>query len=179
MAEIFQSEQIQGVKFVKLRAFTDVRGRFLESFRKEWFPERTWDAMQMNRSDSKQHVLRGLHYHFHQADYWYALTGTLRVGLFDLRRSSPTFGASETLDIGGTNEMGVFIPPGVAHGFVALTDATLVYVVDQYYNAGDEFGVSWNDPALKLAWGVSQPILSERDQENPRLAEIPAEQMPE
>lgn len=172
MPEIKQLPEIEGVKVVQLRAFADERGRFLEAFRREWFPERNWDAMQMNRSDNKQYVLRGLHYHFQQADYWYALHGTIRVGLFDLRRSSPTWGKGHVFDIGTVNEVGVLIPPGVAHGFVTLTDATLVYVVDQYYNAADEFGVRWDDPALKLQWNVPTPILSERDRFNPLWDEI-------
>lgn len=178
MTEITESAHIQGVKFVNLRVFTDARGRFLESFRKEWFPERSWTAMQMNRSDNRKHVLRGLHYHFQQADYWYVLAGSLQVGLSDLRRSSPTYRASETLEIGESTQIGVFIPPGVAHGFVTLTEATLVYIVDQYYNAADEFGVRWDDPALGLAWQVSEPLLSERDRQNPLLVEIPPVHMP-
>lgn len=178
MTEIVMSQQIHGVKLVQPKAFIDERGEFREIFRKEWFPERKWDVMQMNRSDNKANVLRGLHYHFHQSDYWYALSGTLRVGLADLRRTSPTYGASEVLDIGDNNQIGVFIPPGVAHGFVTLSAATLVYVVDQYYNAADELGVLWKDPALKIAWQVRDPILSDRDQSNPLLADIPPDVMP-
>lgn len=178
MATITNSEVISGVKFVHLKAFGDERGRFLETFRREWFPERTWENFQANRSDSKAGVLRGLHYHFHQIDYWYAAVGTIRVALADLRRSSPTNGATEVLEIGGGNEMGIYIPPGVAHGFVALTDATLTYVVDQYYNAADELGVIWNDPTLAIDWGVKEPILSGRDQQNPLVADIPLDVMP-
>jgi dTDP-4-dehydrorhamnose 3,5-epimerase len=66
----------------------------------------------------------------------------------------------------------VLIPCGVAHGFTALTDATLIYLVDQYYDRSDELGVIWNDPTLAVPWGVSQPLLSERDQKLPHLAEI-------
>ncbi len=60
----------------------------------------------------------------------------------------------------------------MAHGFYALTDATLTYLVDNYYNGKDEFGVAWNDPTLAVAWGASDPILSGRDQANPRLDAI-------
>lgn len=178
MATIEQSKRIADVQFVQLKAFGDERGRFLETFRKEWFPARSWEIFQTNRSDSKAGVLRGLHYHFHQIDYWYAPVGTIRVALADIRRSSPTYGATEILEIGGGNEMGIYIPSGVAHGFVALTDATLTYIVDQYYNAADELGVLWNDPTLGIAWGVTDPILSGRDQENPRLADITPDKMP-
>ena len=178
MAEIIQSSLIQGVKFVQLRAFSDERGRFLETFRKEWFPERSWQIIQTNRSDSKQGVLRGLHYHFKQVDYWYVPSGRIRVGLADLRQSSPTVGHSEVIEIGEERQIGVYIPSGVAHGFVALTPATLTYLVDNHYDGADELGVAWNDPDLAVAWGVSEPILSGRDQQNPRWKEIPADKMP-
>jgi dTDP-4-dehydrorhamnose 3,5-epimerase len=178
MAEIIESSRIAGVKIVRLKVFRDERGRFLETFRKEWFPERTWSIVQTNRSDSRAGVLRGLHYHFRQVDYWYVAQGRIRVGLADLRKDSPTFGASETVEMGEQNEYGLYIPSGVAHGFYALTDATLIYLVDNYYDGGDEFGVAWDDPDLAVPWNVRTPILSARDRANPRLQEIPAEQRP-
>lgn len=178
MAEIIESSRIAGIKIVRLKVFRDERGRFLETFRKEWFPERTWSIVQTNRSDSRAGVLRGLHYHFHQVDYWYVAQGRIRVGLADLRKDSPTFGASETVEMGEQNEYGLYIPSGVAHGFYALTDATLIYLVDNYYDGGDEFGVAWDDPDLAVPWNVRAPILSARDRANPRLQEIPAEQRP-
>jgi dTDP-4-dehydrorhamnose 3,5-epimerase len=178
MAEINESSQILGVKIVQLRAYTDERGRFWETFRKEWFPERRWEIVQANRSDSRAGVLRGLHYHFEQIDYWYVTSGRIRVGLADLRRSSPTFGQNQVLEMGGEEQKGVFIPCGVAHGFFAITDATLTYLVDNYYNGDDEFGVAWNDPQLALTWGVETPLLSERDRNNPFLRDIPHARLP-
>ena len=62
----------------------------------------------------------------------------------------------------------MFIPPGVAHGFASLTDMAITYLVDSYYNPADELGVAWDDPAVDADWGVTDPILSERDQANPR-----------
>lgn len=178
MAHISESSVIQGVYIVQLKAFSDERGRFMETFRKEWFPMRDWGAVQNNRSDSQANVVRGLHYHFNQVDYWYVPFGTVRAALFDMRRSSPTFKAVQTVEMGTANEVGLYIPSGVAHGFAALTDATLMYVVDQYYNPADEYGVLWNDPALGIDWGVTAPILSDRDAANPRLDDIPAEDWP-
>lgn len=178
MVEIVESSRIAGVKIVALKAFGDERGRFLETFRKDWFPERTWEIVQTNRSDSRAGVLRGLHYHFRQVDYWYVPHGRIRVGLADLRRNSPTFGVSEVIEIGDHNECGIFIPTGVAHGFYALTDATLTYLVDNYYDGSDEFGVAWNDPTLAVPWDATEPILSGRDRANPRLADISAEYRP-
>ncbi len=179
MVEIIESTQIAGVKFVRFGTFGDDRGRFMETFRKEWFPERSWDRFQMNRSDSMAGVLRGLHYHHKQVDYWSVMRGNLRVGLADIRPSSPTYKASQTIDIGEDNLIGVFIPVGVAHGFLTLSDATLTYVVDNYYDGADELGVAWNDPELAVEWRVKSPILSARDQQNPLLKEIAPEKMPE
>ena len=67
----------------------------------------------------------------------------------------------------------MFIPPGVAHGFAALTDLTITYLVDGYYNPDDELGVAWDDPDIAIDWGVSSPILSARDQANPRRIDLP------
>lgn len=178
MPHIQESTVIKDVQLVTLRPFTDERGRFMETFRKEWFPQRSWDIIQANRSDSRAGVLRGLHYHFHQVDYWYVVAGVIRAGLVDLRPQSPTYRATQVIELGDTHQTGMFIPVGVAHGFVALTDATLTYVVDNYYNGADELGVAWNDPDIALPWGVAEPVLSPRDAANPFLRDIPPEKLP-
>lgn len=170
---------IEGVYTVPLTIYTDDRGRFMESFRQEWFPWTNWDQVQSNRSDSHAGVLRGLHYHFEQSDYWYVPRGKIRAGLVDLRPSSPTFKAAQMIDVDAEAPIGLLIPPGVAHGFLALTDCTLIYIVNNYYNSGaDEHGVSWADPDFGLEWGVDDPLLSDRDRDNPLFADIPAEDKP-
>lgn len=178
MPQIRTSPNIDGVKIVELKPFADERGRFIETFRKEWFPQRSWDIIQANRSDSRAGVLRGLHYHFNQVDYWYVLNGTIRAALADIRPDSPTAGATETIELGADRPLGLFIPVGVAHGFVALSDATLTYIVDNYYDSSDEFGVAWNDPQLDIQWKIDHPVLSERDAQNPFLRDIPDPQRP-
>ncbi|MGH2544416.1 MAG: dTDP-4-dehydrorhamnose 3,5-epimerase family protein [Ardenticatenaceae bacterium] len=178
MARIRDFEGIDGVQIAELEIWSDERGRFLETFRKEWFPQRTWDRVQTNRSDSKAGVLRGLHYHFHQVDYWYVARGRIRVGLADLRPDSPTYRRSAAIEIGEEDARGLYIPAGVAHGFVALTDATLTYLVDNYYDNNDEHGVRWDDPQLAVPWGVAAPLLSARDRQNPLLADIPPGRLP-
>ena len=178
MFRIQEATVIQDVQLVTLKSFADERGRFMETFRKEWFPQRSWDIVQSNRSDSKAGVLRGLHYHFHQVDYWYVIAGKIRAGLYDLRPSSPTYGVAQTVEMGEENQLGLFIPIGVAHGFVALTDATLIYVVDNYYNGEDEYGVAWNDPGVAMPWGIERPLLSPRDAKNPFLRDIPLNNLP-
>lgn len=178
MAEIIESGAIPGVKIVRLRSFRDSRGQFMETFRKEWFPERSWDVFQTNRSDSVAGVLRGLHFHFHQVDYWHVSRGEIRVALADVRRSSPSFGAAQTIDLTAQDPTGLFIPVGVAHGFYAKTDATLTYIVDNYYDGDDELGIAWNDPDLAVDWRAVEPIMSDRDRENPLLADIPKHRLP-
>lgn len=170
--------QIDGVHTVPLKAYADDRGRFMETFRIEWFPQVSWDKLQSNRSDSKAGVLRGLHYHFKQVDYWYAINGTIRAGLVDLRPSSPTYLNSATVDMGENNPLGLFIPVGVAHGFSALTDCTLTYVVNNYYDGGDEFGIAYNDPQVGIDWGVESPSLSDRDRNNPLIQNVPPDHLP-
>jgi dTDP-4-dehydrorhamnose 3,5-epimerase len=170
---IRNSENIIGVQIVLLKPYSDNRGRFMETFRKEWFPQRNWDIIQCNRSDSQKGVLRGLHYHHHQVDYWYVPNGRLRAGLVDIRPNSDTYLQTETVEMGDHNEVGLFIPVGVAHGFFALSDVTLTYIVDNYFNGGvDENGVAWNDPQFQLDWGAANPILSERDLQNKLLKDI-------
>ena len=170
---------IQGVQTVPLDAFGDERGRFMETFRIEWFPQADWGRLQSNRSDSAAGVLRGLHYHFNQVDYWLAMRGRIRVGLVDLRRSSPTYLASASLDLGEDKPLGLFIPEGVAHGFAALTDCTLMYIVNNYYDGGaDEYGIAWDDPQADIDWGIANPALSQRDQNNPLIADIPSAAQP-
>jgi dTDP-4-dehydrorhamnose 3,5-epimerase len=150
---------------------------FVETYRRSWFPLGR-EMVQGNRSDKQAGALVGLHYHLHQADYWYVPRGRALVALSDLREGSPTFGNSLTLEIGEHDHRGVFIPPGLAHGFAALTDLTMTYLVDQYYNPDDELGVAWDDPALGIAWPFAEPILSKRDRENPRRADIPPARRP-
>lgn len=180
MPVITESDQISGVFSVHLRPFSDDRGRFVELFRKEWFPQRNWDTIQSNRSESAAGVLRGLHYHFNQVDYWYVVSGLIRVGLVDLRRSSATFRRTTTIDLNATDNQGLFIPIGVAHGFLALTDVTLVYIVDNYYDGADEHGLAWDDPDAVVNWQIAQePILSGRDKANLRLRDIDWDALPQ
>jgi dTDP-4-dehydrorhamnose 3,5-epimerase len=142
--------------------------------------------IQGNRGDRKAGAVVGLHYHLHQADFWYVPFGQCRVVLHDLREGGPTDGKTLTIDLGsppGTagvdhDHRGVYIPPGVAHGFAALTDMTITYLVDGYYNPADELGVAWDDPAIGADWGVSDPVLSARDQANPRRADLPEGRRP-
>jgi dTDP-4-dehydrorhamnose 3,5-epimerase len=173
-----ESDVIPGVFIVPLRAFSDGRGYFFESFRRSWIPG-VRDMVQGNVSFSKAGVVRGMHYHLRQADFWLVPSGHVRAALFDLRRSSPSRFRSQVLELGDDHPLGVYIPKGIAHGFAALSDSFMTYLVDEYYDNSDEHGVRWDDPAFGLDWGVKDPIVSERDRQSPLAREIPEADLPE
>ena len=177
MPKINESEALAGVFVVEPDVHGDERGRFIETYRRSWFPHGR-EMVQANRADRQQGAIVGLHYHLHQADYWYVPFGVARVVLHDLRAGGPTDGATLCLELSEHNHVGVFIPPGVAHGFAALTDMTITYLVDGYYNPADELGVAWDDPRVAADWGLRDPILSERDRANPRRDALLADRRP-
>ena len=129
--------------------------------------------VQANLSISRPGVLRGLHFHREQSDYWCPIAGTGFVGLFDLRQGSPTEGAKAELQIGDDARRALLIPPGVAHGFYAESDLRLLYFVDEYYTGEDEFGLAWDDPDVGIEWPTRGPLLSQRDRSNPTLQHLP------
>jgi dTDP-4-dehydrorhamnose 3,5-epimerase len=167
MPELIPSSIVDDVVLVRPDVHGDQRGRFVETYRRSWFPDGR-EMVQGNRSEKQAGALVGLHFHRYQADYWYLLRGRARVVLHDLRLGSKTDGATEVIELDEDVDQGVYIPPGVAHGFAALSDILLTYLVDNYYNPDDELGLAWDDPAVGADWGVSEPILSARDQNNPR-----------
>ncbi len=176
------SEVIDGVYVVEPTVHSDERGMFVETYRRSWFAGGL-EMVQANRGDRRAGSIVGLHYHLHQADYWYVPHGAARVVLHDLREGSPTDGATLSIDLGAApgdppDHRGVLIPPGVAHGFAALSDVTITYLVDRYYNPADELGVAWDDPDIGADWGLADPILSARDQANPTRAALRAERRP-
>jgi dTDP-4-dehydrorhamnose 3,5-epimerase len=177
MPELIPSTVIDGVVLVRPDVHGDERGRFVETYRRSWFPDRP-EMIQGNRSEKQAGAVVGLHFHLHQADYWYALRGQVRVVLHDLRVGSRTDRATEVIDLDGDVDQGVYIPPGVAHGFSSLSDVLLTYLVDNYYDASDELGLAWDDPAVGADWGVTDPILSKRDQSNPGRDDIPEDIRP-
>lgn len=162
---------IHGVVVRDLQVHGDARGRFVETYRREWVPG-SREMVQANRADRQQGCVVGLHFHRLQADWWYVVAGTARVVLHDLRIGSPTDGETMSFDLAADRPRGVYIPPGVAHGFAALTEVTLTYLVDGYYDPADELGVRWDDPDIGADWGVTDPTLSERDTALPSRARL-------
>jgi dTDP-4-dehydrorhamnose 3,5-epimerase len=165
--------EIQGVSLKQVTVHDDERGSFSEVFRSEWVPGCNYgNETQLNLSRSQKGALRGLHYHKKQSDWWIALHGRFQAALADLRETSPTFGKTMVFDLSWDDSVCVLIPPGVAHGFLALTDASLLYAVDRFYDGTDEQGVAWNDKSLGIPWITDNPIVSERDMNNPTIEEL-------
>ena len=174
MVEVTPSAAIDGVLVVDPVVHADDRGLFVETWRQEWLGN-VPPMVQGNRADRVAGTVVGLHYHLHQADYWVVAAGQARVVLHDLRTGSPTDGATVVMDLGGDGperHRGVYIPPGVAHGFAALSDLTITYLVDRTYDSSDELGVAWDDPAVGADWGVAGPVVSERDRANPARVDL-------
>ncbi|HMK96163.1 MAG TPA: dTDP-4-dehydrorhamnose 3,5-epimerase [Acidimicrobiales bacterium] len=177
MPTISETDVVKDVMVVSPDRHGDERGVFVETYRRSWFPLGR-EMVQANRAERQAGSVVGLHYHLHQADYWTVPRGRARVVLHDLRDGSPSDGATLWMDLDADNALGLFIPPGVAHGFASHSDVTIIYMVDSYYNPADELGVAWDDPDIGADWGLSAPTLSKRDQSNPRRAEIPASLRP-
>ncbi len=169
--------QVAGAKLVNLKTNLDLRGSFTETYRQEWFPELP-PMIQSNRSDKVANCVVGLHYHLFQADYWYVVAGRARIVLYDLRVGSPTEKGLWSQDVSGDDSIGIYVPPGVGHGFSSLTDLTLYYQVDSYYNPEDELGVLWNDPDLGIDWGLVDPVISERDSKCKLFSQLTRDELP-
>ena len=163
---------LDGVFLVPLEWRRDDRGAFAELFRESWMPDAP-RMVQANLSRSRAGVLRGMHFHREQADFWVLLSGRQFVALHDLRPGSPTSGRSVSVRQDAAEAMrGLYVPPGVAHGFYAETEVELLYLVDRYYTGEDEHGIAWNDPDLGITWPSADPVLSDRDRSNPPRSEV-------
>ena len=172
--DIKHSPVIDGVSHVVLEQHFDERGSFMETLRRDWFPEH--DFVQGNLSFSDKGVLRGLHYHLKQHDLWMIPHGLAQVALVDLRASSSSYLQVEQFALSGANA--VLIPPGVAHGFHAEEPTIMSYQVTGYYDGSDEHGVLWSDPDIEVDWPMADIVLSERDLNNLKWADVPAELRP-
>lgn len=161
---------ISGAKLITLKRFDDSRGSFCEAFRASWLSPTTWS--QWNVSRSKQGVLRGLHIHQRQTDYWHLVAGQATAALVDNRPDSPSFRTAITIPLDAQRPQALVIPTGVFHGFYGETDVILMYLLDQEYDPSDEKGVRWDDRALGLPddwYHKPSPVLSPRDAQAPTL----------
>lgn len=171
---------IPDVFLIEPKVFGDERGYFYEAFNSKTLAALgvTGSFVQDNQSRSRRGILRGLHYQVRQSQdkLVRCLSGTIYDVVVDLRRSSPTFGASVGTELSAENKRMIWVPKGFAHGFVVVSEiAEVLYKVTDYWAKDHERGLRWNDPAVGISWpdvGVT-PDLNSRDASWPTLAEIP------
>lgn len=169
--------RIDGLVLIEPSVHADSRGFFVETY-----SQRAWEELgvsarfvQDNHSRSFRGTIRAFHF---QADPGQPKLVRVARGrawdvVVDIRRSSPTFGQWEALDLDDERNRQLFVPVGFAHGFCALSEVVdFVYKVGSYYDPSTERGMAWNDPDLAIQWPTDQPIVSERDRQNRTLAEI-------
>lgn len=175
---------LPGVVIIEPKVFRDERGFFLESYHEKKFAEFGITArfVQDNHSRSTRGTLRGLHYQLRhpQAKLCRVIEGEVLDVAVDIRRGSTTFGKWTSVILSAENHRQILVPEGFAHGFVTLSDnAQFLYKCSDFYYPDDERGVLWNDPDLKIDWGISDPLLSRKDSMNPRLMQAPQNDLPE
>ena len=160
-----KSTEFNGVFLYEPRLLTDARGSFFESFRSEWFNSSRF--IQDNEATSVKGVVRGLHYQrapFAQTKLIRVLQGEVLDVIVDLRQGSETFGQVFSVRLSAANKLQLLVPKGFAHGYATLSDTvTVLYKVDQYYNPSHDSGIHPLSRTLEIDWGVSAPILSEKD----------------
>ncbi len=174
---------LPGVCLIQPQVIRDSRGFFLESYHKAKFAAMgiTDRFVQDNHSRSSRGILRGLHYQLNhpQAKLCGVVAGEVLDVAVDIRMGSPTFGKSTSALLTAENHNLIYIPPGFAHGFLVLSEsAEFLYKCSDFYDPGDEYGISWNDPSLNIAWTIQRPVLSGRDGQLPPLADVSPQFLP-
>jgi len=170
---------LAGAMLIEPAVYADARGAFFEAWNERAFAAAGIAARfaQENVSLSKRHVLRGLHYQVTQVQgkLIRVLAGAVFDVIVDLRRSSPSFGRSLSVKLDDREPRALWVPPGFAHGFLALADDTQVqYKVTDFWAPHAERTLAWNDPALGIHWPLppqSEPILSDKDRRGQTLAQ--------
>jgi dTDP-4-dehydrorhamnose 3,5-epimerase len=170
---------IPGLVIIEPTVFADQRGYFLESYNQQKLNEAGIYAnfVQDNESKSTRGVIRGLHYQLNpyaQAKLVRVIQGRVYDLAVDCRKGSPTFGQSYGLELSEENKLQFFIPKGFAHGFSVLSDtAVFSYKCDAFYNPAAERGILYNDPSLKINWGVevSESVVSGKDTLHPSFSQ--------
>ncbi|EUB96513.1 dTDP-4-dehydrorhamnose 3,5-epimerase [Rhizobium sp. CF080] len=179
----FDGTTIEDVLLITPKKFGDSRGFFIEAFRADLFESEVgpFVFVQDNRSYSAEvGTIRGLHFQAHpraQGKLVSCSSGAILDVAVDIRTGSQTYGKFVAVELSAENALQLWLPPGFAHGFCTLTANTVVsYKVTDYYSAEHDRGLLWNDPAVGIEWPVTadKAILSEKDQRQPTLAELPS-----
>lgn len=162
--------EIEGLILLKIPYYEDERGGFMEVFHSAKFREIVgkYEFVQDNESVSHKNVLRGLHFQlppFAQGKLVRVSSGSALDVAVDLRKESVTYGQYKSVVLSDKNRLLMWIPPGFAHGFVALEDKTIfTYKCTAFYNPDSECSIIWNDPDLNIHWKVENPVISDKDQ---------------
>ena len=176
----FTELELKGVWLIEPKVFTDQRGYFMESFRSDLFEQHVGKVnfIQDNESKSTKGVLRGLHFQkgeYSQAKLVRALKGRVLDVVVDIRKNSSTFGKYVAVELTEDNKKQLFMPRGMAHGFLVLSEeAIFSYKVDNIYAPQHEATLAWNDPDVNIDWQIneSELILSAKDGEGIALAQL-------
>ena len=162
--------KINGVFLIKPHVFKDNRGHFFESFNSKKFNEATGldvQFVQDNQSLSCKNVLRGLHFQyppFAQAKLVSVIKGEVLDVVVDIRKSSDTYGEHIAAHLSEENHHQLYIPEGMAHGFLTLKDDTIFsYKCSNYFHKNSEDGIIWNDRNLNIDWKIKKPLVSKKD----------------
>jgi len=168
-----QNSPIEGIYLIQPKVFGDARGYFLETWSDRDFatagiPGLALRFVQDNQSKSTKGVMRGLHYQkkHPQGKLVRVISGEVFDVAVDLRRASPSFGKWYGVVLSGEKQNQFYLPPGLAHGFLVLSDqAVFAYKCTDFYHPEDEEGIRWNDPEIGIAWPRlnSPPSLSAKD----------------
>lgn len=170
MEDAITKTSIQGLVLIKRPTNEDDRGFFREPVRIKGVEEATgvqFAVAQMNHARSSKNTLRGIH-----VAPWnkliYVTRGKVQVVLVDLREGSETYKKFESVVIGDENKSSIFIPKGMGNSYLVLSDdADYVYLTDEEWSPGKEYGVAWNDPTLNIPWQLEgEPVLSDKDKNN-------------
>jgi dTDP-4-dehydrorhamnose 3,5-epimerase len=175
MPFIFKRLEIPDVVLIKPKVFGDNRGFFMETYKYSEFKKNGihYKFVQDNHSKSQKGVLRGLHYQLQpmeQGKLVRCIRGRIWDVVVDIRKGSPWYGKWVAVELSEENKLMLWVPPGFAHGFVALEDDTeVIYKVTKEYSPELERGIIWNDPDIGIKWPVENPILSNKDKNWPLL----------
>jgi dTDP-4-dehydrorhamnose 3,5-epimerase len=174
----FLTTDFPGLMIFEPKVFEDSRGYFFESFNEQTCKANGIDIkfVQDNQAKSSFGVIRGLHYQlapYSQTKFIRVLTGSIIDAVVDLRKGSPTFGKSFSIELNASNHLQLLVPKGFAHGYSVISEtAEVFYKCDAFYHKEAEAGIMFNDPALNIDWKIpaDQQIISEKDQLYPTLA---------
>jgi dTDP-4-dehydrorhamnose 3,5-epimerase len=169
---------IAGLLVIEPKVWKDDRGYFYESFRADFFKDQQIDLtlVQDNQSLSQKGTIRGLHFQappFEQGKLVRVLQGAVLDVAVDIRKDSPTYGQSFSIELNDQNHLQLWIPPGFAHGFSTLADNTIFcYKCSNYYHKASEGGICFNDETLAIDWKVEGKYISEKDYLLPKFKDL-------